>query len=363
MAESNKTEKATPKKRKDERKKGNVFKSKDVVSVVSILIAFFMIVQLAPFISGQVREFYFKLMSTAGTAEMMTITQSSQLYRQAVMVVFICTAPIMAAMFLVAFVVNGIQTKFLMTGELLKFKGNRINPIQGFKRMFSLRSLVELGKSIIKILVIIWLVYRSILELMAISPDLINTSLDEGIRFMGDRIMSLVFLVCLIFAGVAILDFAYQRYDYEKKLKMSKQEVKDEFKQMEGDPQIKGKRREKQRALSMNRMIQMVPQADVVVRNPTHYAVALKYNIDEDPAPLLLAKGQDEVAGRIIKEAEKHNILMMENPPLAQSLYKEVELNSYIPSEFYQAVAEVMAWVYEQQKRSIPGGGDSAETQ
>ena len=354
MADTNKTEKATPKKRRDERKKGNVFKSKDVVSVVSILLGYFLIVQLSPYISGQTQDFYFNVMDIAGNTGTMTIALSSLLLRQAVIVVFLSAMPIMAAMFIVAFVVNGIQTKFLMTGDLIKFKFNRINPLTGLKRMFSLRSLVELGKSVIKILVIIWLVYKTILDLMAVSPDLINTQLDEGIRFMADRILGLVFIVCLIFSAVAALDYAYQKYDYEKKLRMSKQEVKDEFKQMEGDPMIKGKRREKQRALSMNRMIQMVPQADVVVRNPTHYAVALKYNIDEDPAPLVLAKGQNEVAERIIKEAEKHNILMMENPPLAQSLYSEVELNDYIPSEFYQAVAEVMAWVYEQQQRKIP---------
>jgi flagellar biosynthetic protein FlhB len=353
MADTNKTEKATPKKRKDERKKGNVFKSKDVVSVVSILLGYFLIIQLSPYISGQTREFFFSVMNVAGTAETMTISQSSLLLRQAVITVFLSAMPIMAVMFIVAFAVNGIQTKFLMTSDLIKFKFNRINPVEGIKRMLSLRSLVELGKSVIKILVIIWLVYRAVLELMAVSPDLINTQLDEGIRYMTNRIMSLVFIVCLIFSAVAALDYVYQKYEYEKKLKMSKQEVKDEYKQMEGDPMIKGKRKEKQRALSMNRMIQMVPQADVVVRNPTHYAVALKYDIDKDPAPIVLAKGQNEVAGRIIKEAEKHNILMMENPPLAQSLYNEVELNSYIPSELYQAVAEVMAWVYEQKQRSI----------
>jgi flagellar biosynthetic protein FlhB len=170
---------------------------------------------------------------------------------------------------------------------------------------------------------------------------------------MIDEIMRMVYVVCLIFAGVALLDFFYQRYDYEKKLRMTKQEIKDEFKQTEGDPMIKGKRREKQRELSMSRMIQQVPQADVVIRNPTHFAVALKYDIDSDPAPLVLAKGQDHVALRILSVAEQHGVLTREDPPLARSLYGAVEVNGYIPAEFYNTVAEIMAWVYEQQKRAI----------
>jgi flagellar biosynthetic protein FlhB len=146
--------------------------------------------------------------------------------------------------------------------------------------------------------------------------------------------------------GLAVLDFAYQKYDYEKKLMMTKQEIKDEYKQTEGDPFIKGRIREKQRRMSMNRMIQQIPFADVVVRNPTHFAVALKYDINKDAAPIVLAKGRDQVAKRIIDAAMKNNILITENRPLARSLYEQVELNDYIPAELYQTVAELMAWVY-----------------
>ncbi|MDR0570584.1 MAG: flagellar biosynthesis protein FlhB [Clostridiales Family XIII bacterium] len=353
MADTNKTEKATSKKRSDERKKGNVFKSRDIVSVASILVGFFMAVNLSPLIVSQLREFYFKVMNVAGSMDSMGIEDSGLLWREAAVVVAAGALPIMGAMFLIAFVVSGVQTRFLVTGELLKFKFNRINPLQGLKRLFSVRSLVELVKSVVKISVIIWLVYSTIMELMVVSPDMLNTRMDEGLRYMTGKIMGMVLIVCLIFAGVAALDYVYQKYDYEKKLRMSKQEVKDEFKQTEGDPMIKSKRREKQRAMSMNRMIQMVPQADVVVRNPTHFAVAMKYDIDADPAPIVLAKGQDRAAARIIAAAEKSGVLILENPPLARSLYASVEINEYIPSEFYQAVAEVMAWVYEQQKRSV----------
>ncbi|MDR1571937.1 MAG: flagellar biosynthesis protein FlhB [Clostridiales Family XIII bacterium] len=353
MADTNKTEKATTKKRNDERKKGNVFKSRDVVSVVSLFIGFFLAVKMGGYMSAQVRELYLYVMDSAGSMDTMSIADSGVLARRVVTSVFAASGPILAAMFLVAIVVHGAQTKFLVAPELLKFKFNRINPIEGIKRLFSVRSLVELVKSVIKIAVVMWLVYSTIMGLLEVAPDLLNTQMDIGLAFMLDEIMKMVYIVCLIFVGVAALDFFYQRYDYERKLRMSKQEVKDEFKQMEGDPMIKGKRREKQREISMNRMMQQVPQADVVVRNPTHFAVALKYDIDKDPAPIVLAKGQDHVALRIVSLAEQSKVLISENPSLARSLYGAAKVNEYIPPGLYNAVAEVMAWVYGQQKREI----------
>ena len=212
--------------------------------------------------------------------------------------------------------------------------------------MFSLRSVVQLVKSVMKVAVIIWIIYTSVKELLVITPDILATSMDRNIEFMLEKTMSMVYKICLFFITVAILDFSYQKYDYEKKLRMTKQEVKDEYKQTEGDPLIKSRIRERQRKMSLNRMIQQVHEADVVVRNPTHYAVALKYDIDKDFAPMVLAKGQDHIAMRIIQEAEKHKVPIMEDKPLAQALYKAVELNDYIPVEFYQAVAEILAWVY-----------------
>jgi flagellar biosynthetic protein FlhB len=353
MAETNKTEKATSKKRSDERKKGNVFKSRDIVTLATMLIGFFLIARLSGYVKMQITELYRYIMNSAGTLETITVAQSGVIGRRIMATVFFAAAPIVTVMFLVAVLANCLQTKFLMAPELIKFKLNRINPITGIKRLFSLRSLVELLKSVIKIAVIIWLVYSTIRDLIVVAPDILNTSMEESLHFMLDEIMGMVYIVSLIFAGLAVLDYFYQRYDYEKNLRMSKQEVKDEFKQMEGDPMIKGKRREKQRALSMNRMIQQVPQADVVVRNPTHFAVALKYDIDKDPAPIVLAKGQDRVAERIIRIAEENAVLLTENPPLARSLYAAVAVNEYVPADFYHAVAEVMAWVYEQQKRTV----------
>jgi flagellar biosynthetic protein FlhB len=354
MADTNKTERATAKKRNDERRKGNVFKSRDVVSVVSLLLGFIAVITLSGHMYEQVRELYLYIMDYAGSSGELTVVQSGVLARRMSAAAFAATAPVLVVMVIVAVFANAFQTKFLLSWDLLKPKLSRLNPISGMKRLFvSLNSVVELLKSVVKIAVVFGLVYGTIADLLSAAPDLLNTSIDEGLLFMRDEIMSMIFIVCLIFAGVAVLDYFYQRYDYEKKLRMSKQEVKDEYKQMEGDPKIKSKRREKQREISMSRMMQQIPQADVVVRNPTHFAVALKYDINSDPAPMVLAKGQDYVALRIISIAEAHGVLMTENPSLARSLYSAADVGGYIPAGLYHAVAEVMAWVYERQHRDV----------
>ncbi len=347
----NKTEKATPKKRRDERKKGNAFQSKDVISIVVLIVGFVLISKLGGFIIQQIKQLYIKQMIRMEGLHEMTIATIMQIFRDMVQTFFIAAVPIMVALAFTGVMMTGVQTRFLVSGDLLKFKFSRISPVQGMKRLLSLRSLVQLAKSIIKVLVIMWIIYTSVKELLLITPDILNTGMDRNIEFMLDKTMSMVYKICLFFVTVAILDFSYQKYDYEKKLRMTKQEVKDEYKQTEGDPFIKGRIREKQRKMSLNRMIQQVPHADVVIRNPTHYAIALKYDIDKDFAPLVLAKGQDHTAKRIIEVAEKNNVMITENKPLAQGLYQSVEINDYIPAEFYQAVAEILAWVYNSREK------------
>jgi flagellar biosynthetic protein FlhB len=351
VAETNKTEKATPKKKRDERKKGNAFQSRDVISVGVLIIGFVMISKLGGFIILQIKEYYLSDLDKISGLYDLSIATCLQILREAVMVFFVTTIPLILVLAVTGVVMTGVQTGFLVSGEAIRFKYSRISFIEGMKRLMSLKSIVQLVKSLIKVAVIMWVIYTSVKDLMVVTPDMLNTSFDNNLAFMMDRIMSIVYKICLIFVAVAILDFAYQKFDYEQKLKMTKQEVKDEYKQTEGDPFIKGKIREKQRKMSLNRMIQQVPHADVIVRNPTHFAVALKYDINKDQAPIVLAKGQDYMAKRIIDVAEKHKVLIMENRPLARSLYETVEVNSYIPAELYQAVAEVMAWVYSTREK------------
>ncbi|GAB1477093.1 flagellar biosynthesis protein FlhB [Bacillota bacterium] len=351
MAEMNKTEKATPKKRRDERKKGNSFQSKDIISIAIIMIGFVLISKLGGFVAGRMGILYTDQMYRMQELCELNIVNVMELFRESAMEFFISAVPFGAAMALTGIVMTGAQTRFLVSGDLLKFKFSRISIVQGMKRLMSLRSLVQLAKSIMKIFVIMWIIYTSTKELLLITPDMLNTPMDRSIDYMLDTTMSMVFKICLFFVAVAILDLAYQKFDYEKKLMMTKQEVKDEYKMTEGDPFIKSRIKEKQRKMSLNRMIQQVPHADVVVRNPTHYAVALKYDIDNDFAPMVVAKGQDHTARRIIEAAEKNNVMITENKPLAQSLYRSVELNDYIPAEFYQAVAEILAWVYSSREK------------
>jgi len=347
LAESNKTEKATPKKRRDERKKGNSFQSKDLVSVAMILVGFILLTKMISYIGQRLEVFYVLQANRMVSLYELSIPEAMHVFRDSAIVYALAAMPLLLALAMIAFLVSGAQTQFLFATDLLKFKYSRISFFQGIKRMISVRSVVQLVKSLIKVFVILYIIYTAIQGLLLVVPDTINTDIWEGLRFMEKEIMGMVYKICVIFAGVAIFDFAYQKYEYEKKLRMTKQEVKDEYKQTEGDPFIKGRIREKQRKMTMNRMIQQVRGADVIVRNPTHYAVALKYDIDVDPAPIVLAKGQDHMALRIIAEGEKHNILITENRPLAKSLYEAVELNEYIPVDFYQLVAEVMAWVFK----------------
>lgn len=351
MAGSEKTEKATPKKRRDERKKGNTFQSKDVVSVVLLFVAFFLLNLMVPFIYQQLKNCYIAQMSNILNIETLSVSTINQLFRESAIIFFASVLPIAIVIMIVAIIMSGVQTGFLVTGDALKPKFNRISPISGIKRMFSLRSVVELLKSLVKVTLIIGMIYSIILGIIPMVPDMLTTKIDSNMMFMRDQTIAMVKTISMIFAVVAILDYAYQRYDYEKKLKMTKQEVKDEYKQTEGNPEIKGKIKQKQREMSMNRMMQMVPQADVIVRNPTHYAVALKYDMDHDVAPMVLAKGKDIIALRIVKVGEDNGILIKENKPLARGLYESVDINDYIPAELYKAVAELMAWVYSNKKK------------
>ncbi|WKY45517.1 flagellar biosynthesis protein FlhB [Eubacteriaceae bacterium ES2] len=351
MAQSEKTEKATPKKRRDERKKGNTYQSRDVVSVVVLLIGFVLVNQLVTFIYIQLKEFYVGQLEMVKTMQTLTIASFSIIMKELVVTIFITALPIVTILMLVAFVMSGVQTKFLISGESIKFKFNKLNPISGIKRIFSLRSIVELIKSILKVVLIIVIIYSTVIDIMTVAPDMLNTALDENIRFLRQNVMSMVYTVTMIFAVIAAADFFYQRYDYEKKLKMTKQEIKDEYKQIEGDPQIKGKIRQKQRQMSQARMMSQVPQADVIVRNPTHFAVAIRYDAQNDPAPQVLAKGQDYLALKIIELGRANNVLIKEDKPLAQMLYKSIEVNDYIPPEMYHIMAELMAWVYNTKKK------------
>ena len=239
------------------------------------------------------------------------------------------------------------STRFLVTTESLKPKFSRLNPLQGFKRLFSLKSLVETFKNLIKICILMSIVYLSVRDLFLESANYLYTDLNASITHLVDILGGMIVRICIAFIAVAVVDFFYQHWDYEKNMMMTKQEVKEEYKQMEGDPQVKGKIKQIQRQRAQQRMMQQVPGADVVIRNPTHFAVALRYKPDQDDAPIVLAKGQDNVAMRIVQIAEDHKITVIENVPLARALYAQAELNQFIPQDLYGPVAEVLIYIFK----------------
>ncbi|MCL1983280.1 MAG: flagellar biosynthesis protein FlhB [Clostridiales bacterium] len=348
-----KTEKATPKKRKDERKKGNVFSSRDIVTVASILAMFFAIRLWFPTMYERMHSFLARFIDYAGTNDSLSITLVSNIYVEAALAVCVVALPLLFLSVLVSVVATGAQTRFLFSQEALKPKFSRISPIEGFKRMFSLRSFVELFKGLLKITILVVIVYRFLLGRSAPLSKTLFMNLEQSTTYILNSVISLVVQICIVFVCVAALDFVYQRWDYERRIKMSKHEVKEEYKQLEGDPQVKRRIRDVQMKFAMSRMMQAVPTADVIIKNPSHYAVALRYDIDRDMAPVLVAKGQDEMALRIIRIAEEHNIFITENKPLARALYDSVDLNREISAEFYDTVAEILALLYRMNNKKI----------
>ena len=243
------------------------------------------------------------------------------------------------------------QTKLLVSGEALKPKFSRINPLQGIKRLFSLRSVIEALKGILKITVLLFLIYQFLVGIVDTFTKYLHTDLAVACAHLVDEGFQMVMQIAIAFVVLAGADVFYQWWDYERQIRMSKQEIKEEFKQTEGDPKIKGKIKETQRKMAQSRMRQQVPKADVVIRNPTHFAVALRYQPDRDPAPIVLAKGQDELAARIVRTAEEHKVAVVENVPLARALYASTDLNQVIPPELYNAVAEVLVYLYRMDQK------------
>ncbi len=351
MAQDNRTEKATPKKREDERKKGNVFQSREITNVFGLLLIFFSLKLLAPFYFRYFQEtlaFYFDSLAVYRT---FPATQIGSVTTDMVVRTLILAAPIGLIAAASSIVFSLAQTRLNISKEQIRFKISRLNLLNGLRSLISLKTIVELVKSIIKIVGIGAVLYSNIFSRLPKIIQLLNTNLDEAVYFIADAVFSTVIYICIIMIVFAVLDYLYQWWDYERRMRMTKQEVKEEYKLLEGDPQIKSRIRERQRSMAYARMMQQLPQADVVVRNPTHYAVALKYEPEKYNAPVVVAKGKGYVALKIIEVAEKHDITIVENKPLAQGLYQAVELNQEIPAQFYQAVAELLAFVYKLKKK------------
>ncbi|MEF3328512.1 flagellar biosynthesis protein FlhB [Oceanobacillus oncorhynchi] len=346
-----KTEKATPKKRQDERKKGRVAKSQDINTAILLLGCFIGLFVFGGYILEYMTSFYRKSFTeyihwdvTNHSVQMMF----NDSFLQAVLMV----APIMVIAVISGVAANLLQVKFLFSTEPLKFDLKKIDPIKGAKRIFSIRALVEFLKSLLKITLVGAVTFTVIW--MNKDQMLMTAFLDaEGALGFFARvttIMAFSAIALLIFLGV--LDYLYQKYDFEKNIRMSKQDIKDEYKNVEGDPLIKSKMKEKQRQIATRRMMSEVPGADVIITNPTHYAIAIKYDEAKAEAPFVIAKGTDSIAQRIKEIAKEHHVQMVENRSLARALYAATEIGEVIPEEYFQPVAEVLAYVYQMEKKA-----------
>ena len=321
--------------------------SKDAVAVVSLLGTFATLWLLIGLFAEETGKFMALCFDTLGEGYREVGSLSGEMSVQGIVSIAKTVGPVMGVAILCAVAATFAQTRFLVATEQLKPKFSRLSPLQGIKRLFSLKSLVETLKNIIKIAILLFIVYLSVRDMLLESSNYLYTDLSASIAHLIEVAWTMVIRISIAFVAVAALDFFYQWWDYERQMKMTKQEVKEEYKQMEGDPQVKGKIKEIQRRRAQQRMMQQVPGSDVVIRNPTHFAVALRYRPEEDFAPIVLAKGQDNVAMRIVEIAEENNIAVIENVPLARALYADAELNQFIPPSLYEAVAEVLVYIFK----------------
>ncbi|RKD34451.1 flagellar biosynthesis protein FlhB [Thermohalobacter berrensis] len=347
FAGEEKTEKATPKKRREARKKGQVLQSREVNSAFVLIATFLGLKIFGGYMLEKMIEFCrFVFTEYVQSDTTFTVKGLNNLFLNMFFATGKTVLPISAIAFIIGIGVSYVQVGFLFTTETLKPDIKKLNPIEGFKRIISKKALIELLKSVIKVFVAGYVVYIYGLKEIQNTFKLMDMNIESIVNYIANISFQVAMRVGAVLLVIAIIDYIYQWWEHEKNLKMSKQEVKEEHKQTEGDPQIKSKIKEKQRQIAMRRMMQDVPKADVIITNPTHYAIAIKYDKDKYDAPYVLAKGKDKVAEKIKEIGEEEDIPIVENKPVAQMLYKMVDIGDVIPEELYQAVAEILAYVY-----------------
>ena len=341
-----KTEKPTPKKRSDARKKGQVAQSKEIPSVLILLTSLGVFLFSGSWIFGSLAGFMSGIFQNIALFALQDVHTAGAFLAEIFKTVGSIILPLMLVVFVAGISGNVVQFGFLIHGDKLSPKANRLSPLKGLKRLVSLRSLVEFAKSLFKLILVGTVAFLLVKGELNTIPSLVQMEVVEIISFVGRVSLKICFYVCLVLIGLASFDYVYQRWEHEKSLKMSKQEIKDEYKQTQGDPLIKARIRKLQLEVAQRRMMEAIPEADVVITNPTQLAVTLKFAANEMIAPCVTAKGAGYVAERIKEIARDHQVPIVEHKPLAQTLYKATEIGDFIPVELYQAVAEILAYVY-----------------
>ncbi|MCR4832813.1 MAG: flagellar biosynthesis protein FlhB [Butyrivibrio sp.] len=346
-----KSEQPTAKKLDDARKEGQVAKSQEVATAFSLLALFVILRVFYPFMGNNFKSIFERVYNNIpvvartydGFLPVATITS---ILSNAILTMLLLTAPFLIIGFLIAFLCDLVQVGFKPTSKPLQPKLSKLNPISGMKKIFSARKLFELGKSILKLAVMSAVIYSFFTGRTESLFLLYDMPLSQAIGLMGNLIISLGLRIAAAYMVIAFIDLIYQRRKFTKDMMMTKQEVKDEYKNSEGDPAVKGAQKRRMMEASRRRMMQQLPQADVVITNPTHYAVAIKYDAEESDAPVVIAKGADYLAQKIKEIAKENDVEIVENKPLARMLYANVEVGELVPPELYKAVAEVLAYVY-----------------
>ena len=348
MADPSKTEQATPKRKQEARERGQIARSVELNSAIILLTALVTIRYVGPYLlnsMGKLTVFTYENLSASFGMD--NVYSYTIFY---MMEIFKMVAPILMMMLIVGLIVNYMQVGVLFTIQPLTPKLSKISPIAGFQRLFSRRSLIEFVKSMLKLTVIAWLGYEGVKSALPQLIPAMDMQGAEAIKFVGELTSNILTRIIIALLVIAALDFLYQRWEYGESLKMSKQEIKDEFRQAEGDPMIKARIRQIQREMARRRMFESIPKATVVITNPTHVAVALEYK-DGMQSPVVLAKGERVIAEKIKEVARKHNVPIVENPPLARTLLKQCPVGTPISPDLFEAVAEVLAFVYRMNRK------------
>ena len=347
-----KTEPATAKKLQDVRKDGQTAKSKELITAISLM-SLFILIKIYVGVVGQkftevFKDVYGTFQKVADSSDNgMRMADAVSSVREVLMSSISIAVPIFIVAVVVGILCNSLQQKWMVTAKPLQPKMSKISPASGFKRIFSFRQLFELIKSIAMMFVIGIMSYVTIKDKVNILLTFYDISLNAALKTVGDIIVDLGIKISTAFLIVGFVDLIYQKLKFKNDNMMTKQEIKDEYKNTEGDPQVKGQIRRKMAEISRRRMMEQLPEADVVITNPTHFAVALKYEPDSGKAPVVIAKGADYLAFQIKDKARECNIEIVENKPLARMLYHNVDIGMEIPPELYQVVAEILAKILQ----------------
>lgn len=344
------TEPATPKRRQEVRKKGQLARTAELGIALSILAAH-MVFNSRGAQMGETAVRMLRYGISAMSAEPLTPHTLGALAIPFALLAGQILAPLLLAVTCAALASQLLQVGFMWSSEILKPNWNRINPVEGFKRLCSRRALVELVRSLLKVAVIGWLAWGVLRETLLVVPELMESSAWQAAAAAGRLVGKLATRVGATFLAIAVADYIYQRWDFEKSIRMTRQEVEEELRQSEGDPQVRSHLRQRQRQLALGRMLKEVERADVVVTNPVHVAVALRYEPSQMTAPVIVAHGAGEVAERIKQVAREHRVPVVRNEALARGLFAGADVGRQVPPELYQAVAEVLAFVYQLRAR------------